>query len=82
VVAPSATARGDCLRARREQVGPEDVGLAAGARRRVPVLRRDEVATLTGISSACYLRLEQDTHPSAQVVDDWWGRTSQPRAAG
>lgn len=68
---PKASALGDYLRARREQVRPEDVGLAAGARRRVPGLRREELATLAGISSAYYLRLEQgrDTRPSAQVVD-------------
>jgi transcriptional regulator with XRE-family HTH domain len=66
-----ANALGDYLRARREQVRPEDVGLAAGTRRRVPGLRREELATLAGISSAYYLRLEQgrDTHPSAQIVD-------------
>ena len=71
MVAPRASALGDYLRARREQVRPEDVGLAAGARRRVPGLRREELATLAGISSAYYLRLEQgrDTHPSAQVVE-------------
>jgi transcriptional regulator with XRE-family HTH domain len=71
VVAVRANALGDYLRARREQVRPEDVGLDAGARRRVPGLRREELATLAGISSAYYLRLEQgrDTHPSAQVVD-------------
>jgi transcriptional regulator with XRE-family HTH domain len=40
-------------------------------RRRVAGLRREEVATLAGISSAYYLRLEQgqDTHPSGQVVE-------------
>ncbi|HEY2089944.1 MAG TPA: helix-turn-helix transcriptional regulator, partial [Mycobacterium sp.] len=70
-MAPKAGALGDYLRARREQVRPEEVGLAAGARRRVPGLRREELATLAGISSAYYLRLEQgrDTRPSAQVVD-------------
>ena len=62
---------GDYLRARRERVQPEDVGLVAGARRRVPGLRREELATLAGISSDYYLRLEQgrDKHPSAQVLD-------------
>jgi len=71
VVAPRANALGDYLRARREQLRPDDVGLVAGARRRVPGLRREEVATLAGISSAYYLRLEQgrDTCPSAQVVE-------------
>lgn len=71
MVAPRASALGDYLRARREQLRPEDVGLTSGARRRVPGLRREEVATLAGISSAYYLRLEQgrDTHPSVQVVE-------------
>ena len=66
-----ANALGDYLRARREQLCPEDVGLVAGMRRRVAGLRREEVATLAGISCAYYLRLEQgrDTHPSGQVVD-------------
>jgi transcriptional regulator with XRE-family HTH domain len=71
VVALRGSALGDYLRARREQVRPEDVGLVAGKRRRVAGLRREELATLAGISSAYYLRLEQGrlTHPSAQVVD-------------
>ena len=69
-MATNANALGDYLRARREQLRPDDVGLVPGARRRVPGLRREEVATLAGISSAYYLRLEQgrDTHPSGQVV--------------
>jgi transcriptional regulator with XRE-family HTH domain len=71
VVAAKASALGDFLRARREQVRPEDVGLVAGARRRVAGLRREELALLAGISSDYYLRLEQgrDTHPSDQVLD-------------
>jgi transcriptional regulator with XRE-family HTH domain len=58
------------LRARRELVRPEDVGLAKFGRRRVPGLRREELATLAGISSDYYLRLEQgrDHNPSAQVI--------------
>lgn len=50
---------------------PEEVGLVAGKRRRVAGLRREELATLAGISSAYYLRLEQGrvTNPSAQVLD-------------
>jgi transcriptional regulator with XRE-family HTH domain len=65
------TALGQYLRARRELVRPEDVGLAKFGRRRVPGLRREELATLAGISSDYYLRLEQgrDHHPSAQVID-------------
>lgn len=71
MVATGANALGDYLRARRDQLRPDDVGLAAGTRRRVPGLRREEVATLAGISSAYYLRLEQgqDTRPSGQVVE-------------
>lgn len=55
----------------RGQVRPEDVGLIAGARRRVRGLRREELATLAGISADYYLRLEQgrDKNPSAQVLD-------------
>ena len=70
-MAQVASALGDYLRARREQVRPDEVGLVAGKRRRVAGLRREELATLAGISSAYYLRLEQGraTHPSAQVVD-------------
>jgi transcriptional regulator with XRE-family HTH domain len=70
-VAPRLNALGEYLRARREQLRPEDVGLVTGARRRVPGLRREELAMLAGISPAYYLRLEQgrDTNPSAQVVD-------------
>ncbi|MEO3811142.1 helix-turn-helix transcriptional regulator [Sphaerisporangium sp. B11E5] len=62
---------GAFLRARRDLVRPEDAGLNPGGHRRVPGLRRDEVAQLAGISAEYYLRLEQgrDRHPSAQVLD-------------
>jgi transcriptional regulator with XRE-family HTH domain len=68
---PKANALGDYLRARRQQVRPEDVGLVPGARRRVAGLRREELAMLAGISAEYYLRLEvgRDTNPSAQVVE-------------
>jgi transcriptional regulator with XRE-family HTH domain len=67
----TGNAFGDYLRARREQVRPEDVGLVAGARRRVLGLRREELALLAGISSDYYLRLEQgrDKNPSPQILD-------------
>jgi transcriptional regulator with XRE-family HTH domain len=70
-MARKGNALGDYLRARRGQVRPEDVGLIAGARRRVRGLRREELATLAGISSEYYLRLEQgrDKNPSAQILD-------------
>jgi transcriptional regulator with XRE-family HTH domain len=62
---------GDYLRARRDQVRPEQVGLRDNGRRRVPGLRRDELAMLAGISTEYYTRLEQgrDHHPSAQVLE-------------
>ncbi|MFI6461587.1 helix-turn-helix transcriptional regulator [Streptomyces sp. NPDC050538] len=67
----SKNALGEFLRARRERVRPEDVGLSGGGLRRVPGLRREEVALLAGISSDYYLRLEQgrDRNPSAQVLE-------------
>ena len=70
-MAERVNALGDYLRARREQVRPEDVGLVAGSRRRVSGLRREELAFLAGISADYYLRLEQgrDKNPSAQVLD-------------
>ena len=71
MVVAKGNALGDYLRARRGQVHPEDVGLIAGARRRVRGLRREELAMLAGISSEYYLRLEQgrDKNPSAQILD-------------
>ena len=62
----------DYLKARRERLRPEDVGLTIGpGMRRVTGLRREEVAILAGISTDYYLRLEQgrDIHPSDQVLD-------------
>jgi transcriptional regulator with XRE-family HTH domain len=62
---------GEYLRARREALHPDDVGLPTTARRRVPGLRREETAMLAGISTEYYLRLERgrDTRPSQQVID-------------
>ncbi|MHA6629863.1 helix-turn-helix domain-containing protein [Pseudonocardia sichuanensis] len=62
---------GGFLRARRAQVGPADVGLAAGGPRRVQGLRREELALLAGISTDYYIRLEQgrDRHPSREVLE-------------
>jgi transcriptional regulator with XRE-family HTH domain len=67
----AASRIGEYLRARRELVRPEDVGLTGRGRRRVPGLRRDELAMLAGISTEYYTRLEQgrDHHPSGQVLD-------------
>ena len=66
-----SNALGEYLRARRELVDPADVGLRVAGVRRTPGLRREEVATLAGISADYYLRLEQgrDRNPSPQVLE-------------
>jgi len=60
----------DFLRRRRELLRPEDVGLGSGQRRRTPGLRREEVASLAGMSADYYTRLEQQRgpQPSEQMV--------------
>ncbi|MGF0117050.1 hypothetical protein ACQFYA_12095 [Promicromonospora sp. Marseille-Q5078] len=58
---------------RRKYLQPADVGLSIDVGlRRVAGLRREEVAVLAGISTECYLRLEQgrDRSLSVQVPDD------------
>ncbi|NOV98481.1 transcriptional regulator with XRE-family HTH domain [Isoptericola halotolerans] len=67
----TATPLGDYLRARRDQVRPDDVGIPTVGVRRVPGLRREEVATTAGVSVDYYVRLEQgrERHPSAAVLD-------------
>ncbi|WP_431036475.1 helix-turn-helix transcriptional regulator [Streptomyces sp. P6-2-1] len=69
--APAPTPLAAFLRARRALVRPEDVGLVGSGRRRLPGLRREEVAALAGISAAYYLRLERgrDRHPSPEVTE-------------
>jgi transcriptional regulator with XRE-family HTH domain len=66
-----SNALGEYLRARRELVDPADAGLRVLGVRRTPGLRREEVATLAGISADNYLRLEQgrDRNPSPQVLE-------------
>jgi transcriptional regulator with XRE-family HTH domain len=61
---------GAFLRSRRERVAPELVGLAPGARRRVPGLRREELAQLVHVSVDYLVRLEQGrvTRPSPDIV--------------
>jgi transcriptional regulator with XRE-family HTH domain len=60
---------GEFLRARREALRPGDVGLPDSGRRRTPGLRREEVATLAGVSVDYLVRLEQgrDANPSPGV---------------
>ncbi|MFI7639683.1 helix-turn-helix transcriptional regulator [Nonomuraea sp. NPDC049400] len=63
---------GKFLRSRRSQLRPADAGLPTGVgARRVPGLRREEVAQLAGVSTDYYARLEQGRHPhvSEAVLD-------------
>ncbi|MGW2090711.1 helix-turn-helix domain-containing protein [Promicromonospora sukumoe] len=66
----AANPLGAYLRARRELVTPGQAGLPGTGVRRVPGLRREEVAMLAGISADYYLRLERgrDRNPSVQVL--------------
>lgn len=59
------------LMSRRAKVSPEQVGLTAGANRRVAGLRRSEVATLAGVSVEYYAKLERGTiaGASSSVLD-------------
>lgn len=65
------TPLGDFIRAARDRIQPEALGLAPGERRRVPGLRRSELATRAGISVEYLTRIEQgrDRNPSASVVN-------------
>ncbi|MEE6265953.1 helix-turn-helix transcriptional regulator [Streptomyces noursei] len=66
---------GDFLRSRRARIQPEEVGLPGHGRRRVPGLRREEVAQLAGVSVDYYIRLEQGRGPSvSDAVLDAVGR--------
>ncbi|WP_432837498.1 helix-turn-helix transcriptional regulator [Dactylosporangium sp. CA-092794] len=62
---------GTFLKSRRDRIDPTDVGLGAGARRRVRGLRREEVALLAGASVDYYTQLEQGrgAQPSEQMLD-------------
>lgn len=62
----TSTALGEFLRNRRARLSPEDVGLPQGGnRRRVPGLRREELAMLAGVSVTYYTRLEQGQSANA-----------------
>ncbi len=68
---PRRSELSDFLRTRRAKIVPSDVGLADGARRRTPGLRREEVALLANIGATWYTRLEQGQpiNVSAEVLD-------------
>src|SRR5688500_20192484 len=54
------TELGDFLQSRRARLQPEETGLPTyGGRRRVPGLRREDLAQLAGVSADYYSRLEQ-----------------------
>ncbi|WEV29190.1 helix-turn-helix transcriptional regulator [Streptomyces sp. 71268] len=64
---------GAFLRTRRDRIRPGEVGLPQGPRRRVPGLRREEVAQLAGLSVDYYTELERGSakngvQPSAQTL--------------
>ena len=62
---------GEYLKSRRALLSPADVGLTSTGVRRVPGLRREEVALLAGVSVDYYGRLEQgrERSPSVQVLE-------------
>ena len=63
---------GDFLKTRRSQLCPDAVGVPSyGERRRVPGLRREELARLAGVSVSYYTRLEQghSSNASLEVLD-------------
>ncbi|MFI7347305.1 helix-turn-helix domain-containing protein [Streptomyces sp. NPDC049936] len=62
---------GDFLRTRRARIQPDGFGADLSGIRRVPGLRREELADRAGVSQDYYARLEQGRHPtvSASVLD-------------
>ena len=68
---PAAGALGEFLRSRRARVTPEAAGVRTYGRRRVPGLRREELAQIAGISVTYLTRLEQgaSSNASRSVID-------------
>lgn len=71
------TELGEFLRSRRDRISPDDAGIDSYGRRRVPGLRREELAQLAGVSVTYLTRLEQgqsqnasDAIIDAQFADD------------
>lgn len=67
---PLSAELGRFLRSRRGRVDPASAGISATQRRRTPGLRREEVATLAGVSLSWYTWLEQgrQVQPSKEVL--------------
>lgn len=65
------TELGDFLRSRRGRLTPEEAGVTSYGRRRVPGLRREELAQLAGVSMTYLTRLEQGQSQNASdsVID-------------
>lgn len=65
------TPLGDFLRAKRDSIQPESLGLPERGRRRSPGLRRSDLAARAGISVEYLTRIEQgrDRNPSVAVVN-------------
>ncbi|WP_102192757.1 helix-turn-helix transcriptional regulator [Microbacterium aurantiacum] len=59
------TELGEFLRSRRDRLTPEDAGVRSYGRRRVPGLRREELAQLAGVSATYLTRLEQGQSQNA-----------------
>ncbi len=59
------------IRSRREKLDPEDCGFSKGERRRTSGLRREEIASLVGVSVSWYTKLEQgrDIQVSTRCLD-------------
>ncbi|MFI5613728.1 helix-turn-helix domain-containing protein [Amycolatopsis sp. NPDC051903] len=73
---------GSFLRGQRARVRPEDIGLTTGTHRRVPGLRREEVARLAGVSTDYYVRLEQGRVTPSEVTLTAIGRVLRLDEAG
>lgn len=70
-LAQPVTELGEFLRSRRDRISPEQAGVASYGRRRVPGLRREELALLAGVSVTYLTRLEQGQSQNASdsIVD-------------
>ncbi|MEV6865879.1 helix-turn-helix transcriptional regulator [Streptosporangium subroseum] len=69
VITTGANDLGGFLRSRRERLTPAAAGIESGAtHRRVPGLRREELAELAGVSVGYYTRLEQGISGSASAA--------------
>ncbi|WP_229813749.1 helix-turn-helix transcriptional regulator [Streptomyces thermoviolaceus] len=67
----SSTELGAFLRSRRAALSPEETGMSSCGQRRVPGLRREELAFLAGISVTYYTRLERgESHQVSDSVLD------------